>query len=170
MKITDNLVQLVNARLQDLKFEIDTIGYLQNIEEDSELSEDFSKLNISIPLREQIPAILDEDGVEVEIPYETRSMYAIKSIMRDMRVTDSNGILNMVSERSGTELPDLEAIVKLYESTEKDVKYVLQTDLVVSFLVEKGLDENSQISIDFVKDEVLGSVMRVLGIKLEELK
>lgn len=170
MKITDQLVQLVNARLQDLKFEIDTIGYLQNIEEDTELSEDFTKLDIAVSLREQIPTIPDEDGVEVEIPYETRSMYAIKNIMKDMGVIDSTGILAMVGKRSGTELPDLQAIVKLYESVENDIKHVLQTDMVKNYLVTKGLDDNSQIGIDFVKDDVLESVMKVLGINSEELK
>jgi hypothetical protein len=170
MEITDKLVLTVNARLQDLKFEIDTIGYLQNIEEDRELSEDFAKLDTAVSLREQIPTILDEDGAEIEIPYETRSMYAIKNIMKDMGVNDSIGILKMVGKRSDTELPDLQAIVKLYESVENDVKHVLQTDLVLNFLVGKGLKTYEADAVDNVKNNVLQSVMKVLGINSEELK
>lgn len=164
MKITNNLVSLVNARLQDLKFEIDTAGYLQNIEEDRELSEGFAEVDISKSLRESRPE------EEEEIPYEVRTMYTIKTIMKDMKVVDSAGIIKMVSERSGKELSNLEDMVKLYEATEDDVKHVLQTDMVKNFLVSKGLDEQSQIHIDFVKDEVLVSVMKVLGINPEEMK
>lgn len=186
MKIDNQLVQLVNARLQDLKFEIDTIGYLLNIEEDKELFEDFAKIDIGKSLEENFPQTTIEVEVEFEnedgdiesgmefqledIPYESRTMYAIKTIMKDMKVSDSNGILNMISERSNIEIADLEDAVKLYENVENDIKHVLQTDMVKNFLSGKGLDEQSQINIDFVKDDVLYSVMRVLGIKSEELK
>jgi hypothetical protein len=170
MKITDQLVLLVNARLQDLKFEIDTVGYLQNIEEDAELSRDFAEVDPSVPLREVYPMEYDPDGNELEIPYEVRTMFAIKSILQDMGQSDSKGIIQMVTNRSGKELNNLADLVKLYEATEYDIKNVLQTDMVKNYLVEKGLDEQSQISIDFVKDGVLQSVMETLGINSEELK
>lgn len=182
MQINNQLVELVNARLQDLKFEIDTIGYLLNIEEDKELSEDFAKIDIGKSLEENFPQstieieVENEDGeIEVEtqleeIPYESRTMYTIKTIMKDMKANNSQDIVNMISDRASVKIETLENAVKLYENVENDIKHVLQTDMVKDFLVSKGLDEQSQISIDFVKDDVLYSVMRVLGIKSEELK
>jgi hypothetical protein len=170
MKITDQLVLLVNARLQDLKFEIDTVGYLQNIEEDTELSRDFAEVDPSTPLREVYPLEYDPDGNEIEIPYEVRTMFAIKNILRDMGQFDSQGIIQMVANRSGKELNSLEDLVKLYEDTEYNIKNVLQTDMVKNFLVEKGLESYSVKDIDEVKDNVLESVMETLGINSEELK
>jgi hypothetical protein len=170
MKITDNLVLLVNARLQDLKFEIDTVGYLQNIEEDVELSRDFAEVDPNIPLREVYPLEYDPDDNELEIPYEVRTMFAIKNILKDMGQSDSKGIIQMVANRSGKELNNLEDLVKLYESVEYNIKNVLQTDMVKNYLIEKGLDEQSQINIDFVKDDVLQSVIETLGINSEELE
>lgn len=168
MKITDKLVQLVNARLQDLKFEIDTVGYLQNIEEDAELSNDFSNLDASIPLANQYAVVVTEGEEVDEIPSEIRTMYAIKRILNDMGQKDSQGIISMVASRSGVELNTLADMVKLYESTENDIKHVLQTDLVKDFLVSKGLV--SVEPIDIIKDQVLESVMETLGINSEELK
>lgn len=170
MKITDKLVQLVNARLQDLKFEIDTVGYLQNIEEDAELSNDFSNLNISIPLANQYAVVVSTEGEEVdEIPYELRTMYTIKRILADMGQEDSQGIIRMVANRSGVELNTLKDLVELYESTENDVKHVLQTDVVINFLAERGLKKYIVSDIDNLKIEVLQSVFEVLGINSEEL-
>ena len=104
MKITDKLVQLVNARLQDLKFEIDTVGYLQNIEEDAELSKDFVNLDITVPLANQYAVVVSTEGEEIdEIPYEVRTMYTIKRILADMGQEDSQGIIQMVANRSGIE-------------------------------------------------------------------
>lgn len=169
MKITDKLVQLVNARLQDLKFEIDTVGYLQNIEEDAELSNDFANLDITVPLANQYAVVVSTEGEEVdEIPYEVRTMYTIKRILADMGQENSQGIIRMVANRSGVELNTLKDLVELYESTENDVKYVLQTDVVKDFLVSKGLV--SVEPIDIIKDEVLQSVFETLGINSEELK
>lgn len=171
MKITDKLVQLVNARLQDLKFEIDTVGYLQNIEEDAELSNDFSNLDINIPLANQYAVVVSTEGEEVdEIPYELRTMYTIKRILADMGQEDSQGIIRMVANRSGIELNTLQDMVKLYESTENDVKHVLQTDVVAFYLLEKGLSTDSMEDIDNVKVSVLQSVFETLGINSEELK
>ena len=171
MKITDKLVQLVNARLQDLKFEIDTVGYLQNIEEDAELSNDFSNLNISIPLANQYAVVVSTEGDEIdEIPYELRTMYTIKRILADMGQEDSQGIVRMVANRSGKELNTLKDLVELYESTENDIKHVLQTDVVTNFLVSKGLCDSAFLDIDSIKFEVLQSVFETLGINSEELK
>lgn len=181
MEINDTLVGYVNARLRDLKFEIDTIGYLQNIEEDEELSSDFVKIDITKPMEENFPQatieveVENEDGeIEIEtqleeIPYESRAMFTIKNIMKDMRVSASKDIIEMISNRANMKLETLQDVVSLYESTENNIKHVLQTDMVKNFLISKGLDEQSQISIDFVKDEVLLKVMKVLGIKQEEL-
>lgn len=170
MKITDKLVQLVNARLQDLKFEIDTVGYLQNIEEDSELSSDFGNLDISRPLVDQYAVVATDDKEIDEIPQEIRTMYAIKRILSDMGQDDSQGIIRMVASRSGVELNNLEEMVKLYESTENDVKNVLQTDVVQIFLESKGLRAYESAPIDIVKNEVLQSIFETLGINSEELK
>ncbi len=171
MKITDKLVQLVNARLQDLKFEIDTVGYLQNIEEDSELSNDFANLDISIPLDNQYAVVVSTEGEEVdEIPYELRTMYTIKRILADMGQKDSQGIIRMVADRSGVELNTLKDLVELYESTENDIKHVLQTDVVAKFLANKGLNGSTSLDIDIIKNKVLQSVFEVLGINSEELK
>lgn len=181
MKINDQLLILVNARLRDLKFEIDTVGYLQNIEEDTEMSTDFAKIDISKSMEENFPQatieveVENEDGeIEVEtqvqeIPYESRAMFTIKSIMKDMKVSNSNDIIKMVANRSSKELSTLQDLVSLYETVENDVKHVLQADMVINFLVSKGLDEQSQINVDFVKDEVLLNVMKILGINSEEL-
>ena len=171
MKITDKLVQLVNARLQDLKFEIDTVGYLQNIEEDAELSNDFNNLDITVPLANQYAVVVSTEGEEVdEIPYEIRTMYTIKRILNDMGQKDSQGIISMVANRSGIELNTLKDLVELYESTENDVKYVLQTDVVLNFLISKGFGDSAFIDIDLIKSEVLQSVVETLGINSEELK
>lgn len=171
MKITDKLVQLVNARLQDLKFEIDTVGYLQNIEEDAELSNDFANLDITVPLANQYAVVVSTEGEEVdEIPYEVRTMYTIKRILADMGQENSKGIIAMVANRSGVELNTLKDLVELYESTENDVKYVLQTDVVLNFLISKGLGDSAFIDIDLIKSEVLQSVFETLGINSEELK
>lgn len=157
MKITDKLVHLFNARLQDLMFELQTIGMLEVIEGDEESNESFAKITPEDKLAE-------DDGQEL---YQMRML---KTVLRDMNVTDSNGIIQMIATRSGVVLNDMDDVKALYQKVEDDIKNILQTDVVVRYLESLGLSENTKIEIDFVKTNKLEELAKILAIKNEELK
>ncbi len=157
MKITDNLVQLYNARLQDLMFELQTIGMLEAIEGEVDLKKEFADITPE--------TVLDEYDND-----ERHQMRMLKTVMRDMKVTDTNGVIKMIATRSGLVLNDMDDVKNLYRKTEDDLKSILQVDHVMRYLDTLGLSENTKIEIDFVKSNKLEELARVLAIKGEELK
>jgi hypothetical protein len=157
MKITDNLVYTINARLADLRFELQAIGMLETIETEPDLKEQFDSVTPE--------TVLTEDD-----PEELHQMRMLKSVMKDMNVTDSNGVIAMIEKRSQLKLSDMDDVKDLYHKTEDDVKNILQTDLVVQYLEGLGLSENTRIEIDFIKTSKIQELAKVLAIKDEELK
>lgn len=157
MKITDKLVHLFNARLQDLMFELQTIGMLEVIEDDEESKELFDGVN-------------SEDILTEHDSQDLYQMRMLKTVLRDMNVTDSNGVIQMIATRSGVVLNDMDDVKVLYQKVEDDIKNILQTDIVVRYLESLGLSENTKIEIDFVKTNKLEELAKILAIKNEELK
>lgn len=157
MKITDNLVQLFNARLQDLLFELQTIGMLESIESDIESKESFAKITPDSELTE-------DDGQEL---YQMRML---KTVLRDMKVQDSKGVIQMISDRSSIILNDMDDVKNLYQNVEEDVKNILQVDRVMQYLDTLELSESTKIEIDFVKSNKLEELAKVLAIKGDEIK
>lgn len=157
MKITDKLVHLFNARLQDLMFELQTIGMLEVIEDDEESKELFDGVN-------------SEDILTEHDSQDLYQMRMLKTVLRDMNVTDSNGVIQMIATRSGVVLNDMDDVKALYQKVEDDIKNILQTDVVVRYLESLGLSENTKIEIDFVKTNKLEELAKILAIKNEELK
>lgn len=184
MKINDNLVGLFNARLQDLRFEVETAGTLFNIEEDEELTNEFNQLDITKSLREQFPVeyrMVEREGLdendepytyeeeeEVEIPYETRGMFVLKQIIHDMNLKKGSEVLDMISKRAGIKLKDIQDAVKLFQETEEHVKLILQTDYVVNYLVSLGLTSYALHEIQKVKDSKLNELCKILAIETKE--
>jgi len=158
VKITDNLVYTVNARLSDLRFELQTIGMLETIETEPDL-------------KEQFDSVTPETELTEDDPEELHQMRMLKSVMKDMGVTDSNGVIAMIAKRSQALLLfDMDNVKDLYHKTEDDVKNILQTDLVVQYLEGLGLSEASRIEIDFIKTSKIQELAKILAIKDEELK
>jgi hypothetical protein len=157
MKITNDLVQTFNARLQDLHFELQTIGMLEAIEDNLASIEIFTSMT---------PETVLSEGDDREL----FQMRMLKTIMRDMKVSDANGVIQMIATRAGVVLNDMDDVKDLYQKVENDIKNILQTDLVMQYLEGLGLSESARIEIDFVKTGKLEELAKVLAIKNEEIK
>lgn len=173
MIITDKLIGLVNARLQDLKFELESIGMLETIQDDPELTALFARVDINEPMSEykEMPNrfIEEDEELEPEVPHETQKIYILKTIMKDMKVTNSNDIIKMIADRSGTKLEEMDDVKELYQTTEEHVRSLLQTDMVTNYLISIGLSTYAIVEINKVKDKKFEELFKVLGIQTQEL-
>ncbi len=173
MKITDNLVLTVNARLQDLKFELESIGMLETIEDDSELKALFDSIDInkSLSYYKEMPTrkAQEDEELEPEVPFETQQIYVLKTIMKDMKVENASGIIQMIANRSGEDLKEMDDVKKLYQTTEDHVRSILQADHVTDYLISVGLTTYAIEEINKVKDKKLNELFKVLGIQTKEV-
>lgn len=137
MKITQELVTVLNGGLQDLIFEIDLLEALERIREGEERTED-------------------------ELANVDKAVKAVGLTLED-RELELRGIL---ANRLKVDLKDSEQAYEAYGVLANTVNHVVQVDRVVTFMETQGLSKPSLHEIDGMKIHMLNDCLAKLGIDL----
>lgn len=137
MKITPELVTVLNGGLQDLIFEIDLLEALERIREGEERTED-------------------------ELANVDKAVKAVGLTLED-RELELRGIL---ANRLKVDLKDSEEAYNEYGKLANTVNHVVQADRVMSFMETQGLSNEAKVEVENIKINLLNVCLAKLGIDL----
>lgn len=137
MKITPELVTVLNGGLQDLIFEIDLLEALERIREGEERTED-------------------------ELANVDKAVKAVGLTLED-RELELRGIL---ANRLKFDLKDSEQAYEAYGVLANTVNHVVQADRVMSFMETQGLSNEAKVEVEDIKINLLNDCLAKLGIDL----
>lgn len=137
MKITPELVTVLNGGLQDLIFEIDLLEALERIREGEERTED-------------------------ELANVDKAVKAVGLTLED-RELELRGIL---ANRLKVDLKDSEQAYEAYGVLANTVNHVVQADRVMSFMETQGLSNEAKVEVEDIKINLLNDCLAKLGIDL----
>jgi hypothetical protein len=138
MKITDELVAVINGGLQDLQFEIELLEALERIAEGEERTQD------------------ELDAVE-------RAVKAV-GLTLENRSLELCGVL---SNRFKTTVNNSEEAYQEYSKLANTINYTVQMDRVLSFVASQNVSKSTISEITSLKVSLVNDILAKLGIDLQ---
>lgn len=137
MKITDELVAVINGGLQDLIVEIDLLEALERIREGEERTE--------------------EELANVD---KVAKMVGLVSDDKESELRD------MLSRRLNVEIGDSEQANEQLKELSNLANHTVQMDRVINFMSQRGLSQGTITEVVNLKIELLNQILAKLGVDL----
>lgn len=166
MKITDQLVTVLNVGLQDVFFEVGLLTRLMEFPSDEDLEEYLSKEFI----RFRVAKVDKLTGVEEfvdEIGEDEKAQISLKQSLDIVKVKNEAELLQLMNKRYKQNLKSPNDAIKFAQSTRNDVADIVQIDKVLEGLNRFGLSSKGRKEIEKIKDEQLTKICDLILVKVE---
>lgn len=165
MKINDQLLGVVNARFEDLMFEVGILGRLEDFQTKTELDSYFAQTFE----KEQIKDI-DGEVIEELTSDEEKLQEAFKRALNDIGVADRDELLAFLSNKLKQPVNDLDEVKEVVQVIKDDLTNVLQLDRVSDSLGKFGAKAATLKDVEKIKKNTLKRLFGSLGIEEKEVE
>lgn len=167
MKITDQLVTILNVGLQDLFFEVGLLSRLDDFDTQVEL-EDYLKETFVRTLVDEQDKLTGAIKKVEKISEEEQNHISLKTSLESVKVSSKEELLVMMNKRYKTDLKSSQDGERFARSVRNDVADLVQIDRVLEGLNRLGLSSKSNKEIEKLRDKELIRVCELLLVKVEK--
>lgn len=163
MKITNNLLEVLNAGKDDLLFELGVLSTLEELENEGKLEE---YLTMEFEKEEELDADGEPTG-DFEASFEERQRNHFKHALSLLGVSNRSELLAMLSKRHNRQFDTFNDVNKFVENLIEDFTIIAQVDRVVDGLVRFGLSDSTKQELEAIRDREVTKLCDTLLLKKE---
>lgn len=163
MKINDEMLSLINAKFEDLMFEVGILGRLEDYTTRAELDEYFAQT-----FEKELVKDIDGEVIEELTSDEEKLQSAFKRALEEIGVVDRDELLVFLSNKLKQPVKDLDEVKEVIQVIKDDLTNVLQLDRVSDSLDRFGAKAATLKDVEKIKNKTLVRLFGSLGIEVKE--
>jgi len=167
MKITDQLVTVLNVGLQDIFFEVGLLSRLMDFPTDEDLDNFLAQKFDKVKVLKSNPTTGATEEVE-EDSEEEKSQTSLRNSLNTVKVKNADELIQMMNKRYKTNLKNPSDAVKFAQATRNDVADLVQIDRVLEGLNRFGLTKKGRKEIESIRNKELTRICDLILVKVDK--